>query len=227
MIFLLIAIFVIRHSWYPTRATFIDHGPLDASGRQSRGLPPCNSCHSISMDSSGYFCLGLIRRTASCWSILRAPPGGIGRETSALEAAIERVWLILMTTFAAILGPSHGHGIRRGWILQTTDGSVHRGGLIVAQILTLCTPVFYVYRSTSEPIGQDRLLQRGEASRGRRQCHQQLLACQSGSPLMRSCRTPFSANQPCLISGRRRCLGGKTASSSAVQIVNPTTIPPG
>ena len=72
---------------------------------------------------------------------------GLGVEAAAIEAAIERVRPILMTTFAAIFGAlpmAMGFG---------ADGSSRQpmglcivGGLIVAQILTLfCTPVFYVY----------------------------------------------------------------------------------
>jgi HAE1 family hydrophobic/amphiphilic exporter-1 len=72
---------------------------------------------------------------------------GLGVEAAALEAAVERVRPILMTTFAAIFGAlpmAMGFG---------ADGSSRQpmglcivGGLIVAQILTLfCTPVFYVY----------------------------------------------------------------------------------
>ncbi|MEX1119345.1 MAG: efflux RND transporter permease subunit [Terrimicrobiaceae bacterium] len=71
---------------------------------------------------------------------------GLGIEAAAVEAAVERLRPILMTTFAAIFGAlpmAFGFG---------ADGSSRQpmglcivGGLIVAQILTLfCTPVFYV-----------------------------------------------------------------------------------
>jgi HAE1 family hydrophobic/amphiphilic exporter-1 len=72
---------------------------------------------------------------------------GLSAEAAAVEAAIERVRPILMTTFAAVFG-----ALPMAFAFGA-DGSSRQplglsivGGLIVAQILTLfCTPVFYVY----------------------------------------------------------------------------------
>jgi HAE1 family hydrophobic/amphiphilic exporter-1 len=96
-----------------------------------------------------FLLLGLIKKNGIMlvdFAIMRRREG-LGVEAAALEAAIERVRPILMTTFAAIFGAlpmAMGFG---------ADGSSRQpmglcivGGLIVAQILTLfCTPVFYVY----------------------------------------------------------------------------------
>ena len=96
-----------------------------------------------------FLLLGLIKKNGIMlvdFAIMRRKEG-LGVETAALEAAIERVRPILMTTFAAIFGAlpmAMGFG---------ADGSSRQpmglcivGGLVVAQILTLfCTPVFYVY----------------------------------------------------------------------------------
>ena len=96
-----------------------------------------------------FLLLGLIKKNGIMlvdFAIVRRQEG-LGVEAAAVEAAIERVRPILMTTFAAIFGAlpmAMGFG---------ADGSSRQpmglcivGGLIVAQILTLfCTPVFYVY----------------------------------------------------------------------------------
>lgn len=96
-----------------------------------------------------FLLLGLIKKNGIMlvdFAIMRRKEG-MGIEAAAVEAAIERVRPILMTTFAAIFGAlpmACGFG---------ADGSSRQpmglcivGGLIVAQILTLfCTPVFYVY----------------------------------------------------------------------------------
>jgi hydrophobic/amphiphilic exporter-1 (mainly G- bacteria), HAE1 family len=96
-----------------------------------------------------FLLLGLIKKNGIMlvdFAIMRRKEG-LGVEAAALEAAIERVRPILMTTFAAIFGAlpmAMGFG---------ADGSSRQpmglcivGGLVVAQILTLfCTPVFYVY----------------------------------------------------------------------------------
>ena len=96
-----------------------------------------------------FLLLGLIKKNGIMlvdFAIMRRRDG-LGVEAAALEAAIERVRPILMTTFAAIFGAlpmALGFG---------ADGSSRQpmglcivGGLIVAQVLTLfCTPVFYVY----------------------------------------------------------------------------------
>ncbi len=96
-----------------------------------------------------FLLLGLIKKNGIMlvdFAIQRRKEG-LGIEAAAVEAAIERVRPILMTTFAAIFGAlpmAFGFG---------ADGSSRQpmglcivGGLIVAQVLTLfCTPVFYVY----------------------------------------------------------------------------------
>jgi hydrophobic/amphiphilic exporter-1 (mainly G- bacteria), HAE1 family len=96
-----------------------------------------------------FLLLGLIKKNGIMlvdFAIMRRREG-MGIEAAAVEAAIERVRPILMTTFAAIFGAlpmAFGFG---------ADGSSRQpmglcivGGLVVAQILTLfCTPVFYVY----------------------------------------------------------------------------------
>jgi len=96
-----------------------------------------------------FLLLGLIKKNGIMlvdFAIMRRREG-LGVEAAALEAAIERVRPILMTTFAAIFG-ALPMAMAFG-----ADGSSRQpmglcivGGLIVAQILTLfCTPVFYVY----------------------------------------------------------------------------------
>ncbi len=96
-----------------------------------------------------FLLLGLIKKNGIMlvdFAIMRRREG-LGIEAAAVEAAIERVRPILMTTFAAIFGAlpmAMGFG---------ADGSSRQpmglcivGGLVVAQILTLfCTPVIYVY----------------------------------------------------------------------------------
>lgn len=107
----------------------------------------------MSLDLYGFIglflLLGLIKKNGIMlvdFAIMRRRDG-LGVEAAAVEAAIERVRPILMTTFAAVFGAlpmAVGFG---------ADGSSRQpmglcivGGLIVAQVLTLfCTPVFYVY----------------------------------------------------------------------------------
>ncbi len=96
-----------------------------------------------------FLLLGLIKKNGIMlvdFAIQRRKEG-LGIEAAAIEAAIERVRPILMTTFAAIFG-AMPMALAFG-----ADGSSRQpmglcivGGLIVAQVLTLfCTPVFYVY----------------------------------------------------------------------------------
>lgn len=96
-----------------------------------------------------FLLLGLIKKNGIMlvdFAIARRKEG-MSIEAAAVEAAIERVRPILMTTFAAIFGAlpmACAFG---------ADGSSRQpmglcivGGLLVAQVLTLfCTPVFYVY----------------------------------------------------------------------------------
>jgi HAE1 family hydrophobic/amphiphilic exporter-1 len=96
-----------------------------------------------------FLLLGLIKKNGIMlvdFAIMRRKDG-LSIEAAAVEAAIERVRPILMTTFAAVFGAlpmAFGFG---------ADGSSRQpmglcivGGLLVAQVLTLfCTPVFYVY----------------------------------------------------------------------------------
>jgi hydrophobic/amphiphilic exporter-1 (mainly G- bacteria), HAE1 family len=115
-----------------------------------------------------FLLLGLIKKNGIMlvdFAIMRRREG-LGVEAAAVEAAIERVRPILMTTFAAIFGAlpmAMGFG---------ADGSSRQpmglcivGGLIVAQILTLfCTPVFYVYMEYFQERYLDRIafFKRGE-----------------------------------------------------------------
>lgn len=96
-----------------------------------------------------FLLLGLIKKNGIMlvdFAIMRRQEG-MGIEAAAVEAAIERVRPILMTTFAAVFG-ALPMALAFG-----ADGSSRQpmglcivGGLIVAQVLTLfCTPVFYVY----------------------------------------------------------------------------------
>lgn len=107
----------------------------------------------MSLDLYGFIglflLLGLIKKNGIMlvdFAIMRLR-GGLSVEAAAIEAAVERLRPILMTTFAAVLGAmpmALGFG---------ADGSSRQpmglcivGGLLVAQVLTLfCTPVFYVY----------------------------------------------------------------------------------
>jgi HAE1 family hydrophobic/amphiphilic exporter-1 len=116
-----------------------------------------------------FLLLGLIKKNGIMlvdFAIMRRKEG-LGVEAAAVEAAIERVRPILMTTFAAIFGAlpmALGFG---------ADGSSRQpmglcivGGLIVAQVLTLfCTPVFYVYMEYFQEGHLDRIafFKRGEA----------------------------------------------------------------
>lgn len=115
-----------------------------------------------------FLLLGLIKKNGIMlvdFAIMRRKEG-LGIEAAAVEAAIERVRPILMTTFAAIFGAlpmAFGFG---------ADGSSRQpmglcivGGLIVAQILTLfCTPVFYVYMEKFQERHLDKIafFKRGE-----------------------------------------------------------------
>lgn len=96
-----------------------------------------------------FLLLGLIKKNGIMlvdFAIMRRREG-LSAEAAAIEAAIERVRPILMTTFAAVFG-----ALPMAFAFGA-DGSSRQplglsivGGLIVAQILTLfCTPVFYVY----------------------------------------------------------------------------------
>lgn len=107
----------------------------------------------MSLDLYGFIglflLLGLIKKNGIMlvdFAIMRRKDG-LSIEAAAVEAAIERIRPILMTTFAAIFGAlpmACAFG---------ADGSSRQpmglcivGGLVVAQVLTLfCTPVFYVY----------------------------------------------------------------------------------
>jgi len=84
---------------------------------------------------------------------------GLTREEAIVEACVERLRPILMTTFAAVLGAvpiASGFG---------ADGSSRQplgmciiGGLLVAQVLTLCvTPVIYLYMEGFQEKVLDRL----------------------------------------------------------------------
>ena len=126
----------------------------------------------MSLDLYGFIgvflLLGLIKKNGIMlvdFAIMRRRDG-LGIEAAAVEAAIERVRPILMTTFAAIFGAlpmAFGFG---------ADGSSRQpmglcivGGLIVAQVLTLfCTPVFYVYMEEFQERYLDRIafFKRGE-----------------------------------------------------------------
>jgi HAE1 family hydrophobic/amphiphilic exporter-1 len=96
-----------------------------------------------------FLLLGLIKKNGIMlvdFAIMRRREG-LGVEAAALEAAIERVRPILMTTFAAIFGAlPMALGFGADGASRQPMGLCIVGGLIVAQILTLfCTPVFYVY----------------------------------------------------------------------------------
>ncbi len=96
-----------------------------------------------------FLLLGLIKKNGIMlvdFAIMRLREG-LTPEAAAIEAAIERIRPILMTTFAAVLG-ALPMALAFG-----ADGSSRQpmglcivGGLLVAQVLTLyCTPVIYVY----------------------------------------------------------------------------------
>jgi HAE1 family hydrophobic/amphiphilic exporter-1 len=117
-----------------------------------------------------FLLLGLIKKNGIMlvdFAIQRRQEG-LGIEAAAVEAAVERVRPILMTTFAAILG-ALPMALAFG-----ADGSSRQpmglcivGGLIVAQILTLfCTPVFYVYMEKFQERHLDKIafFKRGEAN---------------------------------------------------------------
>ena len=108
-----------------------------------------------------FLLLGLIKKNGIMlvdFAIQRRQEG-MGIEAAAVEAAIERVRPILMTTFAAIFG-----ALPMAFAFGA-DGSSRQpmglcivGGLIVAQILTLfCTPVFYVYMERFQERHLDKL----------------------------------------------------------------------
>lgn len=96
-----------------------------------------------------FLLLGLIKKNGIMlidFAIMRRAEG-MSIEAAAVEAAIERVRPILMTTFAAIFGAlPMAVGFGADGASRQPMGLCIVGGLIVAQILTLfCTPVFYVY----------------------------------------------------------------------------------
>ena len=96
-----------------------------------------------------FLLLGLIKKNGIMlvdFAIMRRREG-LGVEAAALEAAVERVRPILMTTFAAIFGAlPMALGFGADGASRQPMGLCIVGGLVVAQILTLfCTPVFYVY----------------------------------------------------------------------------------
>ncbi|MGB7791572.1 MAG: efflux RND transporter permease subunit, partial [Terrimicrobiaceae bacterium] len=96
-----------------------------------------------------FLLLGLIKKNGIMlvdFAIMRRREG-LGVEAAALEAAIERVRPILMTTFAAVFGAlPMAMGFGADGPSRQPMGLCIVGGLLVAQILTLfCTPVFYVY----------------------------------------------------------------------------------
>lgn len=115
-----------------------------------------------------FLLLGLIKKNGIMlvdFAIMRRKDG-LSIEAAAVEAAIERVRPILMTTFAAVFGAlpmAFGFG---------ADGSSRQpmglcivGGLLVAQVLTLfCTPVFYVYMEKFQERHLDKIafFKRGE-----------------------------------------------------------------
>jgi HAE1 family hydrophobic/amphiphilic exporter-1 len=118
-----------------------------------------------------FLLLGLIKKNGIMlvdFAIMRRREG-MGIEAAAVEAAIERVRPILMTTFAAIFG-----ALPMAFAFGA-DGSSRQpmglcivGGLIVAQILTLfCTPVFYVYMEKFQEGYLDKIafFKRGEDSK--------------------------------------------------------------
>lgn len=117
-----------------------------------------------------FLLLGLIKKNGIMlvdFAIQRRQEG-LGIEAAAVEAAVERVRPILMTTFAAIFG-ALPMALAFG-----ADGSSRQpmglcivGGLIVAQILTLfCTPVFYVYMEKFQERHLDKIafFKRGESN---------------------------------------------------------------
>jgi len=128
----------------------------------------------MSLDLYGFIgiflLLGLIKKNGIMlvdFAIARRAEG-LGIEAAAVEAALERVRPILMTTFAAVFGAlpmAFGFG---------ADGSSRQpmglcivGGLIVAQVLTLfCTPVFYVYMERFQENVLDKIpfFKRGETA---------------------------------------------------------------
>ncbi len=110
-------------------------------------------CFGMTLDLYGFIglflLLGLIKKNGIMlidFAIMRRAQG-LSVEAAAVEAAIERVRPILMTTFAAIFGAlPMAFGFGADGASRQPMGLCIVGGLIVAQILTLfCTPVFYVY----------------------------------------------------------------------------------
>ena len=75
-----------------------------------------------------FLLLGLIKKNGIMlidFAIMRRREG-LGVEAAALKAAIERVRPILMTTFAAFSVLFRWQWDSEPWIVQTTDGSLHR-----------------------------------------------------------------------------------------------------
>ncbi len=96
-----------------------------------------------------FLLLGLIKKNGIMlvdFAIMRRKEG-LGIEAAALEAAIERLRPILMTTVAAAFGAlPMALGLGAAGASLQPMGLCIVGGLIVAQILTLfCVPVFYIY----------------------------------------------------------------------------------
>ncbi|MDX2080871.1 MAG: efflux RND transporter permease subunit [Terrimicrobiaceae bacterium] len=96
-----------------------------------------------------FLLLGLIKKNGIMlvdFAIMRLRDG-LSVEAAAIEAAVERIRPILMTTFAAVLGAlPMALGLGADGASRQPMGLCIVGGLLVAQVLTLfCTPVFYVY----------------------------------------------------------------------------------
>jgi HAE1 family hydrophobic/amphiphilic exporter-1 len=115
-----------------------------------------------------FLLLGLIKKNGIMlvdFAIMRRRDG-MGIEDAAIEAAIERLRPILMTTFAAIFGAMPmAVGFGADGASRQPLGLCIVGGLIVAQILTLfCTPVFYVYMERFQENVLDKIpfFQRGD-----------------------------------------------------------------
>lgn len=119
-----------------------------------------------------FLLLGLIKKNGIMlidFAIMRRGQG-MGIEEAAVEAAIERVRPILMTTFAAIFGAlPMAFAFGADGDSRQPMGLCIVGGLIVAQILTLfCTPVFYVYMEYFQERHLDKIafFKRGERDEG-------------------------------------------------------------
>jgi hypothetical protein len=96
-----------------------------------------------------FLLLGLIKKNGIMlvdFAIMRRREG-MNVEAAAVEAAIERLRPILMTTFAAIFGAlPMAMAFGADGASRQPMGLCIVGGLAVAQILTFfCTPVFYIH----------------------------------------------------------------------------------